>query len=172
MATMAASRTISVEIVGGFVTSEGGGNPAGVVFDADTLDERDMLEVARRVGLSETAFVSRSSVAGFKLDFFTPNRRIAHCGHATIAAFARLAELGRVQDGETSKETVDGTRRILIREGAAYMEQLAPDSHAGPVLRIAVGGRQLLHVGGTLPDQDPPGPIDRFLRRLAILDRS
>jgi PhzF family phenazine biosynthesis protein len=126
MATMAPSRTITVEIVGGFVTSEGGGNPAGVVFDADTLDERDMLEVARRVGLSETAFVSRSSVAGFKLDFFTPNRRIAHCGHATIAAFARLAELGRVQDGETSKETVDGTRRILIREGAAYMEQLAP----------------------------------------------
>jgi PhzF family phenazine biosynthesis protein len=58
--------------------------------------------------------------------FFTPNRRIAHCGHATIAAFSYLAERGRVSDGETSKETVDGPRKISIKDGAAYMEQIAP----------------------------------------------
>jgi PhzF family phenazine biosynthesis protein len=70
--------------------------------------------------------VSRSRSEGFKLDFFTPKRRIAHCGHATIATFSYLAELGRVGEGQTSKETVDGPRKILIKDGAAYMEQLAP----------------------------------------------
>ena len=119
-------KSISVGVVNAFVVDGQGGNPAGVVLDADDLSEADMQAVAARVGLSETAFVSRSDIAGFRLDFFTPNRRIPHCGHATIATFSRLAELGRVTDGETSKQTVDGPRKIFIRDGMAYMEQLAP----------------------------------------------
>lgn len=85
-----------------------------------------MLRIAAKVGLSETAFVSKSGTEGFKLDFFTPKMRIAHCGHATIATFSYLAELGRVPEGVTSKETVDGPRKIIVKEGAAYMEQTAP----------------------------------------------
>ena len=92
-------KTIQVGVVNAFVVDGQGGNPAGVVLDADDLSETDMQAVAARVGLSETAFVSRSDIAGFKLDFFTPNRRIAHCGHATIATFSHLAAQGRVTDG-------------------------------------------------------------------------
>jgi PhzF family phenazine biosynthesis protein len=120
------TKTIQAQIVNGFVTGGIGGNPAGVVLDADELSENEMLGIAAKIGLSETAFVSSSDTEGFKLDFFTPNRRIAHCGHATIATFSYLAELGRISEGETSKETVDGPRRICIKNGAAYMEQLAP----------------------------------------------
>jgi PhzF family phenazine biosynthesis protein len=119
-------KTIQAHIVNGFVTDGIGGNPAGVVLDADKLSDTEMLAIAKKVGLSETAFVSRSQTEEFKLDFFTPNRRIAHCGHATIATFSYLAELGRVSEGETSKETADGPRKISIKNGAAYMEQLAP----------------------------------------------
>jgi len=124
--TQATGKTIPAQIVNGFVTGGIGGNPAGVVLDADELGENDMLCIAAKIGLSETAFVSSSDTEGFKLDFFTPNRRIAHCGHATIATFSYLAELGRISEGETSKETVDGPRKISIKDGAAYMEQLAP----------------------------------------------
>ncbi len=120
------STKIKAHIVNGFTAGDRGGNPAGVVLDADKLDEKDMLRIATKIGLSETAFVSKSKTEAFKLDFFTPNMRIAHCGHATIATFSYLAELGRVQEGETSKETVDGPRKIIIKEGAAYMEQKAP----------------------------------------------
>ncbi len=124
--TQATAKTIPAQIVNGFVTGGIGGNPAGVVLDADELSETEMLVIAAKIGLSETAFVSSSDTEGFKLDFFTPNRRIAHCGHATIATFSYLAELGRVSEGETSKETIDGPRKISIKNGAAYMEQLAP----------------------------------------------
>ena len=115
-------KTIQAHIVNGFVTDGIGGNPAGVVLDADKLSDTEMLAIATKVGLSETAFVSKSQTEGFKLDFFTPNRRIAHCGHATIATFSYLAELGRVSEGDTSKATIDGPRKISIKNGAAYME--------------------------------------------------
>ncbi|WP_108883303.1 PhzF family phenazine biosynthesis isomerase [Anderseniella sp. Alg231-50] len=117
---------VTARIVNGFVKNGTGGNPAGVVFDADELSDAEMLQIAGKIGLSETAFVSSSDEAGFKLDFFTPNRRIAHCGHATIAAFAHMAETGRVGEGITSKMTVDGPRKIIIRGEQAFMEQLAP----------------------------------------------
>lgn len=120
------SGSITVRIVNGFVKDDAGGNPAGVVLDADDLSPEDMQEIARKVGMSETAFVSSSDLAGFRLDFFTPNRRIAHCGHATIAAFSYLAQIGRVNDGETSKMTVDGPRKIVIQGTESFMEQLAP----------------------------------------------
>ncbi len=120
------TKTVRAQIVNGFVNDGIGGNPAGVVLDADELGENEMLSIAAKIGLSETAYVSSSKTEGFKLDFFTPNRRIAHCGHATIATFSYLAELGRISEGETSKETVDGPRKISIKNGAAYMEQLAP----------------------------------------------
>lgn len=117
---------VTAQIVSGFVKDGAGGNPAGVVLDADDLLSEQMQEIARKLGMSETAFVSASDTAGFRLDFFTPNRRIAHCGHATIAAFSYLAQLGRVSEGETSKMTVDGPRKIIIRGTESYMEQLAP----------------------------------------------
>lgn len=125
------SVTVKAHIVNGFTTNDKsgnnkGGNAAGIVLNADNFDENDMLQIAQKVGLSETAFISKSRTEGFKLDFFTPNMRIAHCGHATIAAFSYLAELGRVSEGETSKETVDGSRKIIIKQGAAFMEQKAP----------------------------------------------
>lgn len=76
---------IEVRIVNAFIDGPAGGNPAGVVVDANALTAAQKLKVARQVGLSETAFVSASDTASIKLEFFTPTRQIAHCGHATIA---------------------------------------------------------------------------------------
>ena len=117
---------VDAYIVNAFVDGGIGGNPAGVVLDADRLSREQKQAIAATIGMSETAFVSRSAVAGFKLEFFTPNRQIAHCGHATVATFALLKELGIVSDGMTSKETIDGNRDILIRDNMVFMEQRAP----------------------------------------------
>ncbi|MHC4459763.1 MAG: PhzF family phenazine biosynthesis protein [Planctomycetota bacterium] len=108
---------IEVQIINAFIDVESGGNPAGVVLEA-------------KVGLSETAFVSSSKSADFKLDFFTPTRQIAHCGHATIATFSYLQQLGRIGKVTTSKETIDGNRDIFIDGDMAFMEQLAPSYKA------------------------------------------
>lgn len=117
---------VEVNIVNAFTKDGLGGNPAGIVLNADDLDDTAMLEIAGQVGLSETAFVSRSESEGAKLDFFTPTRRIAHCGHATIAAFSLLRQKRRIGPGLTSKETVDGPRVIEIDGDAVFMEQSGP----------------------------------------------
>jgi PhzF family phenazine biosynthesis protein len=117
---------IPVYIINGFIDNNKGGNPAGVVFNADKLSNADKLKIAAKVGVSETAFLSRSAVADYKLDFFTPVKQIAHCGHATIAAFSYLVQTGQLNKTISSKETIDGIRKIILKGDTAYMEQLAP----------------------------------------------
>ena len=116
----------AVRIVRAFTLNGAGGNPAGIVLDADRLGPDEMQTIAAEVGLSETAFVTRSRTEGARLDFFTPTRRIAHCGHATIAAFSLLRDTGRMPLGETSKETIDGARRILISADMVFVAQRDP----------------------------------------------
>jgi len=117
---------VTVNIINGFVEDSGeGGNPAGVVLNAE-LSRAAKQRIAFRVGVSETAFVSSSDVADYKLEFFTPTRQIAHCGHATIATFSYLAQQGKLSSERSSKETIDGIRDIRLSRGLAFMEQSAP----------------------------------------------
>ena len=117
---------VNVQIVNAFVDNGEGGNPAGVVLDAERYSTEQKQRIAALAGLSETAFISSSDCADFKLEFFTPNRQIPHCGHATIASFSYLKQIGRVASSHTSKETIDGTRDIFIDGDMAFMEQRAP----------------------------------------------
>lgn len=123
---MDTNKKIKVQILNAFVDNQKGGNPAGVVLNADHLSNENKLAIAAKVGLSETAFVSKSDTADFKLDFFTPNKQIAHCGHATVATFSYLKQLDLIQNNETSKETIDGNRAIKITGDLAFMEQRPP----------------------------------------------
>lgn len=117
---------IAVVMMDSFVDGDTGGNPAGVVYPADSLTEVQMQKIASRADAPETVFISRSATAAVKLAFFTSITRIPHCGHATVAAFCYLSHQGILADGWTSKETIDGNRKVLLREGEAYIEQLAP----------------------------------------------
>jgi PhzF family phenazine biosynthesis protein len=63
---------IDVQVVNAFIEGGQGGNPAGVVLDADHLTASQKQQIAAGVGLSETAFVSSSTAADFKLEFYTP----------------------------------------------------------------------------------------------------
>jgi len=69
-----------------------GGNPAGVVPDADGLTTEQMQKIARELNCSETAFVMQSDQPGadVRVRFFTPQEEIDLCGHATISTFVVL----------------------------------------------------------------------------------
>jgi PhzF family phenazine biosynthesis protein len=47
---------INVSYYEAFSDIPGHGNPAGVVFDADNLNEEQMQSIAKKVGFNETAF--------------------------------------------------------------------------------------------------------------------
>jgi len=77
-----------------FTTTEpnpASGNPAGVVLDAEQLDDADMLRIAAGLGFSETAFLTAVERDAARVRYFTPRAEIAFCGHATIASGVALA---------------------------------------------------------------------------------
>ncbi|RSO08854.1 phenazine biosynthesis protein PhzF [Streptomyces sp. WAC 06783] len=85
-----------------FTDRPDGGNPAGVVLDAQGLDETDMLRIAKEVGFSETAFVTATETPDgthtpdrtHRLRYFSPRAEVDFCGHATVATAVALAERG------------------------------------------------------------------------------
>lgn len=106
-----------------------GGNPAGVVLDAElnALTAEDMQRIASMAGYSETAFVLPSEVADVRLRFFTPTDEVDLCGHATISAFWLLQAQGLLQDRKVLKqETLAGVLEIRIEAGRVLMEQAEP----------------------------------------------
>ncbi|MFI8166571.1 PhzF family phenazine biosynthesis protein [Streptomyces sp. NPDC086081] len=75
-----------------FGTDPGGGNPAGVVLDADGADDAAMLAAAAEVGYSETAFVTDAHDGSLAVRYFSPLAEVPFCGHATIATAVAHAE--------------------------------------------------------------------------------
>ena len=89
-----------------------GGNQAGVVLADKALEPAVMQQVAAELKHSETAFVWQTE-EGNRLRYFTPAGEVDLCGHATVAVFALLRRLGRIEDG---------THRALTRAGALEIE--------------------------------------------------
>lgn len=63
-------RTYKIWKVDAFAKKPLEGNPAGVVLDASNFTDKQMLMIAKEFNVSETAFVSKSRVADFKVRFF------------------------------------------------------------------------------------------------------
>ena len=121
---------VEVYTLNAFAKDGNGGNPAGVVLDADFLSASQMQRTAREVGFSETAFVQKSACADYKLRYFTPAREVDLCGHATIAAFHLLQSLGRGAEGSYTLETKAGILEVsLSRDGDVYLSQALPQFH-------------------------------------------
>ncbi len=115
-----------------FPANDSGGNEAGVVLDADYLNDDQMQAIAALVGYSETAFLLKSPKADFKLRYFTPTTEVALCGHATIATFNLLRNLDKIFLGQYSVETNEGLVDIIIKEEAAFMSMMRPSIKNGP----------------------------------------
>jgi PhzF family phenazine biosynthesis protein len=76
---------LKVERVSAFAYKNIGGNPAGVLILDEILSEKQMLEIAKEVNYSETAFLLKQDNS-FRIRYFSPETEISFCGHATIAS--------------------------------------------------------------------------------------
>jgi PhzF family phenazine biosynthesis protein len=62
--------------------------------EATSLSDDQMLAIANEMNLSETAFVLPSDKADFRIRWFTTEREVLFCGHATVAAM-HASKLGK-----------------------------------------------------------------------------
>ncbi|MFF3935030.1 PhzF family phenazine biosynthesis protein [Streptomyces phaeofaciens] len=98
-----------------------GGNPAGVVLDAEGLDDDAMLAIAAELGYSESAFLTAppEGLAGepgraFTVRYFSPRAEVPFCGHATVATSVALGE--RIGTGDLVFATRSGTVPVTVSE--------------------------------------------------------
>jgi PhzF family phenazine biosynthesis protein len=91
-----------------FTDRPDGGNPAGVVLDASSLSDAEMLAIAADLGYSESAFL-----VGDDLRYFSPLAEVPFCGHATVATAVALAE--RDGPGRVVFHTRNGSVPVVSR---------------------------------------------------------
>lgn len=93
-----------------------GGNPAGVVPNAEGLNDNQMLKIAKDMNLSETAFIFplEHNEADYEVKFFTPTQEVDLCGHATIASFFLLASKGMITETNNIKIIKQKTKAGIL----------------------------------------------------------
>lgn len=124
-----------------FTDTPQGGNPAGVMLDADELTDAQMQTTAAEVGYSETAFLTTTGPGCYRVRYFSPRAEVPFCGHATIASAIALFH----RSGETSLrfETSVGEVPVTVSAGVdgafATLTSVAPRiEDAAPELVAAV----------------------------------
>lgn len=88
-------KKLTVYQIDSFTKEKFKGNPAGVVVNADGLNDNQMQMIARELNNSETAFLFSSDSLNYDgiIRYFTPKSEVPICGHATIAAmYAKALE--------------------------------------------------------------------------------
>ena len=135
-------------LVDAFTDEPLSGNAAGVVPNAEGLTDAQMGAVADELGASETAFLLPSEEADRRVRYFTPTTEVDLCGHATVAAHARLRESGTVDAGTHTLETSVGVLDVEVDEGGrVWMTQNPPT-----VREVEVGYDRLGSVLGCDPN--------------------
>lgn len=138
-----------------FSDDPAGGNPAGVVLDADGLADSEMQRIAAELGYAETAFVTGAGrERGIR--YFSPVAEVPFCGHATVASAVAVAE--RLGDGlfvfatpvgpVEITTTTGGGRRASFTSVDPWVAEL-PASQLDAVLGL---------IGLTRDDLDPQHP--------------
>jgi PhzF family phenazine biosynthesis protein len=146
----------SVQRWAAFSGDPAGGNPAGVVLDAEPLDEARMQALAAEVGYAETAFVFGTGRSR-GIRYFSPVAEVPFCGHATVATAVSLAETEgdglfsfTTPIGEVAITTrvEDGVRSASFTSVEPYVETLEE--------RVLTALLELLGIGRV--DLDPKHP--------------
>ena len=73
-----------------FTNDTSGGNPAGIWIGDSLPAQKEMQEIAKEVGYSETAFLAPATGLARTVRYFSPAMEVSFCGHATIASGVAL----------------------------------------------------------------------------------
>ena len=116
------AKEIEIFQIDAFTTEAFNGNPAGVTV-SNNLSENEKQLIAKEMNLSETAFISNSKIADYKLQWFTPTKEVNLCGHATIASLHFLFEKKLISSHQNiSFETLSGIINCASEVGKYFMQ--------------------------------------------------
>jgi len=127
------------------------GNPAGVVLNADGLSEAEMQQIARELNNSETAFLFSpdNNECDGVIRYFTPQKEVPICGHATIAAMYAKALAGNLDTCVLKIKTnvgilpfeivkTDNDYQVIMTQGKFELSK-EMDSESSQIMLAALG---------------------------------
>ena len=115
---------VSIFQVDSFTSEVFKGNPAGVCITENSLDKATMLAIATEMAVSETAFLSLSTM---QLRWFTPEVEVSLCGHGTLAVAHILREQGLCKTGDVLEfKTLSGILTAYLDEDNIHLQFPAP----------------------------------------------
>jgi len=145
-------KTLTIHQTDAFTNTLFGGNPTVTVMNANEMTDREMQHLANEMNLSETGFILPSSVADFKLRYFTPTgEEIRFCGHATLGALSAIAQQGEVQKGEK--------KLYKLETNAGVIEGVVDNSSGKPVFTFESPEVNLEPFTSSLEELDLPDVI-------------
>ena len=108
-------------IVDAFTAVPGAGNPAAVCVMAAWPDDTSMQALAKKNGLSETAFLVKEG-EGYRLRWFTPENEEVLCGHATLASSFVILNYVEPEADAVLFYSRSGELRVVRKEGRYEMD--------------------------------------------------
>jgi len=117
---------ITAYITRAFCRKSQGGNPAGVVILDGEMSPLHMQKIAAFLNFSETIFLSKKTEACYQALYYTPTSSIDFCGHASIAAFGVLHQLGLLSSQQCSLETQAGICAISVANPFIFLKLPLP----------------------------------------------
>ena len=114
-----------IHCVSVFTAGPGGGNPAPVVLNAETMTGEEMRAVAGAYGHEAAFVVPPPPGSDLGLRFFVPNHEMEMCGHATVGAVWLLNHLGRLPRDRVAIATLSGMVEARVDGGEVEISQPA-----------------------------------------------
>jgi len=108
-----------------FASKDSSGNPAAVIYleKLEELSEAEKLQIAKELKgfVSEVGYVCPGTEADYEVCYFSSEREVAFCGHATIAI---VHDLVATNDAVQSKATLSlATRTDRLQVENRYRDE-------------------------------------------------
>jgi PhzF family phenazine biosynthesis protein len=118
-----------------FASENSSGNPAAVVYldRFDELSDEEKLQIAKELKgfVSEVGYICPGTETDFKLCYFSSEREVAFCGHATIAILNDIVANNEALQSRTMLSIATRSERLQVEnhyrdEKSVYISSPAP----------------------------------------------
>lgn len=128
-------RTLKFKKIDAFASKNSSGNPAAVVYleSLEELSQREMLQIAKELQgfVSEVGYVSPGTDTDYQLRYFSSEREVAFCGHATIAILNDIIANNEAMQAKATLTIATKTDRLMVEnryknEKSVYISAPSP----------------------------------------------
>lgn len=127
-----AVRELAFDVVDVFAERPFAGNQLAVVHGAESLDDAQLLAIAREFNYSETAFPSPVDRGRYSVRIFTPAGELPFAGHPTLGTAWVLREADTLGGARVVQECAAGEIEVRFDGGLVELSA-APRDLAGPL---------------------------------------